>query len=87
MKYIIKVNDGFFNKGNNNVFNKEELVGIFEEWGRGEKMVDSDGEEVSIDDLIEVGNCGEMIEIYNKGMVEYGDDYVEVGVMEIEIEG
>lgn len=82
-KYIINVNGGVFDKGGKNVFDEKELVEVFEEWSEGKKMVDRYGEEVEVKDLIEVGECGDVIEICNKEMCERGDDYVEVSVVEL----
>lgn len=82
-KYIVNVNGGVFDKGGKNVFDLKEVESIFEEWSEGKKMVDRYDEEVSIDDLIEVGECGDVIEICNKEMCERGDSYVEVSIVEL----
>ena len=82
-KYIIIVNSGVFDKDGKNVFSKDELVEVFEEWSEGKKMVDIDDEVIGIDELIEVGSCGDVVRICNKEMCERGDDYVELSVVEL----
>jgi hypothetical protein len=84
-KYVIIVNDGLYNDYDikKNVFNREELDSVFKEWSGGEDIVDSGGEVYNVDDLIEYGSIGEKVEIYNENMVERGDDFVSVGVVEL----
>lgn len=79
-KYVISINDGLY-YDSKNVFSRDELDEVFKEWSRGSKMVDVDGDVVSVDDLIDYGS---VVEIYNKNMVERGDDYVSVGVYELD---
>ena len=48
-------------------------------------MIDEDGEEVSVDDLIELGSMGEKVNIVNESMVEVGDEWVELSVVKLEM--
>ena len=83
-KFIVLVNSGVYNDSGN-VFDREGLEKLFEEWSEGEVLMSDEGEEVSIYELIEVGIMGERINIVNESMVEMGDDYVEVSVVELDI--
>ena len=86
-KFIILVNSGLYNSSVN-VFSREELEEVFDEWSGGDVMIDEDGEEVSVDDLIELGSMGEKVNIVNESMVEMGDEWVELSVVELSfIEG
>jgi hypothetical protein len=82
-KYIISVNDGVLNEGGKNVFSREEVDVVFENWNGGEVMMDWGKEEYSVDDLIEYGSVGEKVEIYNESMVEMGDEFVSVSVIKL----
>ena len=82
-KYIISVNEGVYFEKDKNVFSREEVEEIFKKWSEGEKLEDEEGEEVSIDMLIDVGGCGDKVNVCNKCMCEYGDDYVSVSVVEL----
>lgn len=96
-KYIILVNSGVYNSSaidksdvigrSANVFSREEVDLIFNDWTGGEVMVDEDGEEVSIDDLIEVGDCGERLSVVNEEMVEMSDmgGWVEVSILKLDM--
>jgi hypothetical protein len=79
--FVILVNGGLY--GGGDVFSREELDSVFEEWNGGEVMLDEDDEEVSIDGLIELGEMGEKVNIYNESMVERGDEWVEVSVVRL----
>jgi hypothetical protein len=81
-KFIILVNSGLYNSSVN-VFSREELEEVFDEWSGGDVMIDEDGEEVSVDDLIELGSMGEKVNIVNESMVEMGDEWVELSVVEL----
>jgi hypothetical protein len=81
-KFIILVNSGLYNSSVN-VFSREELEEVFDEWSGGDVMIDEDGEEVSVDDLIELGSMGEKVNIVNESMVEIGDEWVELSVVEL----
>jgi hypothetical protein len=82
-KFVILVNGGLY--GGGNVFSREELDGVFEEWNKGEVMLDEDEFGVSVSDLIEVGSIGEKINIVNESMVEVGDEWVEVSVVKLNL--
>ncbi len=81
-KFVILVNSGLYNSSVN-VFSREELEEVFDEWSGGDVMIDEDGEEVSVDDLIELGSMGEKVNIVNESMVEIGDEWVELSVVEL----
>ena len=92
-KYIILVNGGTYNSSafdksnvvgrSGNVFSREELDLIFNDWSGGEDMVDEDGESYGVDDLIELGEMGERVNIVNEEMVEMGDEWVQVSVIKL----
>jgi hypothetical protein len=90
-KFVIVVNGGLFNGELNevavNVFSRKELDEVFEEWNGGEVMVDEDGEEYGIDDLIELGSMGEKANIVNESMVEMSDvgGWVEVSIVKLDM--
>jgi hypothetical protein len=84
-KFVILVNGGLYNGNSVNVFSRKELEEVFEEWGGGEVMLDEEGEEVSVDDLIELGSMGEKVNIVNESMVEVGDEWVELSVVKLEM--
>lgn len=96
-KYIILVNSGVYNSSaidkscvigrSANVFSREEVDLIFNDWTGGEVMIDEDGEEVSIDDLIDVGDCGERINVVNEEMVEMSDvgGWVKVSILKLDM--
>ena len=79
MSYIILVNEGVLFDEDKNVFERDELDNIMNDWSNGESLVDEDGEVYSIDDLI--GNC--KIDLYVGDMVEMGDDFVSVCIVEL----
>ncbi len=81
-KFIVLVNSGVYNDSGN-VFDREGLEKLFEEWSEGEVLMSDEGEEVSIDELIEMGSMGEKINIVNESMVEMGDEWVELSVVEL----
>ena len=80
-KYVILVNGGLY--GGGDVFSREELDSHFEGWNDCEVMWSEDGEEVSVDDLIELGEMGEKVNIVNESMVEMGDEWVELSVVKL----
>ena len=84
-KFVILVNSGLFNSGGN-VFNRDELEKVFEEWNGGGVMMCEEGEEVSINDLIELGSMGERVNIVNESMVEMGEEWVELSIVELDVE-
>lgn len=83
-KFVILCNNGVFVGTNDkNVFTREELDVEFGIWNNGTEMLTEDDEVVTVDDLIELGNCGERVDIYNENMVEMGDDFVSVSIVEL----
>jgi hypothetical protein len=79
--FVILVNSGLY--GGGDVFSREELDSVFEEWSGGEEMMSDDEEEVDIDYLIGMGEMGESVCIVNESMVEVGDEWVEVSVVKL----
>lgn len=85
-KFTILCNGGVFVGTNDkNAFTREELDVEFAHWSNNTEMVDEDGEVVTIDDLICMGDCGQQYDIYNKNMAEMGDDFVSVSVVELTV--
>jgi hypothetical protein len=96
-KYIILVNKGVYNSyvvdgmggvvgRGGNVFSREELDLIFNDWSGGEVMESVDGDEVyDVDKLIELGEMGMHAEIWNENMVEMGDDWVDVSIIKLDM--
>ncbi len=83
-KYVILCNNGVFVGTNDkNVFTREELDVEFGRWNNDTEMLDEEGEVVTIDNLIDLGNSGERVDIYNEDMVEMGDDFVSVSIVEL----
>jgi hypothetical protein len=79
--FVILVNSGLY--GGGDVFSREELDSVFEEWSGGEVMMSDDEEEVDIDYLIGMGEMGESVCIINERMVDRGDEWVEVSVVKL----
>ena len=79
--FVIILNDGLYNDNvmKKNIFNMDEIEGIFEKWSGNEEMKDDMGNIVNVVDLLE-----EKKEVYNINMVEMGDNYIEVGIRKIE---
>lgn len=86
-KYIILVNGGVYydDGGKRSVFSREEVEREIKEWSESKVLIDEDGEEVSIDNLVEAGDCGERINVVNEEMVAMSDvgGWVEVSIMKL----
>jgi len=79
--YIIIVNGGVYE---GKYFESEgEVKEVLNEWSGGEEMKDEEDEVVSFEDLLESGRYGESVEIWNESMVEMGDEFVNVSVVEL----
>jgi hypothetical protein len=79
--YVIIVNDGVYEC---KLFeNLDDVEKVLNDWSNGEEMRDEDGEIVDVYDLLECGSMGECVDVYNKNMVEMGDDYVGLSVVEL----
>lgn len=80
-KFVVVCNGGLFVNGNNkNVFNYDELINSINSWSNGEPMVNEDGEQLTADELIDYGT----VDIYNEWMVEMGDDFVTISIVELQ---
>ena len=85
--FVIIVNGGLFCENlcdEKNVFNREELEKLFDKWSKGNDLVDEEDNVYEVDDLIEVGECGESVDLVNEEMCEMGDDCVSVSVVKLE---
>ena len=81
--YIVLVNGGAYEGGR--VFrDTDELQALLDEWSAGEEMLNEDEELVTLDDLIDAGGYGEPIDVYCQNMVEMGDDFVQLSVIELQ---
>jgi len=79
--YIIIVNGGVYE--GKYFENEGEVKEVLNEWSGGEEMKDEEDEVVSFEDLLESGRYGESVEIWNESMVEMGDEFVNVSVVEL----
>ena len=86
-KVVLMVNDGVYYSGNRNVFDLDELKRLVVEWNKGKNgfsvEVDEDENEVvDVDKLMEM--CEDCrVCVYEEDMVEMGDDFVELMVVEL----
>ena len=76
-KYVIITNSGLYhsNSGKNS-FTYDEVVEEIAEWGRGEKMLNEDEEEILFEDLFDNEQ-----DVYCQNMVEMGDDFVTINIV------
>ena len=75
--FIIIVNGGLY--GCEKYNNREEVKKELLEWSCGEEIEDEDDDIISVDDIIDGG----MMDVYNSNMVEMGDDFISINVVEI----
>lgn len=79
--YVIIVNGGVYDC---KLFEKlEDVEKVLMEWSNGERMEDDYEELVSVERLLNKGMCGEMMDVYCDSMVEMGDDFVSLSVVEV----
>ena len=80
MSYVIVVNGSLYNtERGTNFFSRQELDVVFDHLSGGEVMLDADDEVLTVDDLI----GDEPEDVYNDNMVEMGDDFVSVVIVEL----
>ncbi len=81
-KYIMFVNNsGLYSNSSKNVFTKEEVLQELKDWSDNDVITVNEKEltvEELFDDCLEFTN-----EVYCENMVEYGDDWVNLGIFEI----
>lgn len=85
-KYMMLWNDGVYHESRTgrNCFSKEELVDKLNNLSDDENLLDEDGDVVDFDRLLSIGGCGEKVEIWNEDIVEMGDEFVSVSIVEVE---
>lgn len=89
-KFIMLWNGGVrFKENGGNVYDMEEVRKVFEgkelkvENGDNENDLVEIGVEELIEEMIELGGCGEKLNVYCEELVERGDDFVDVSLIEI----
>jgi hypothetical protein len=87
---VLRFNDGMVDS----FATKEDLVEWFKEEGVTTLLLTDDCEDVGVvgvsieegvDELIKNGSMGLSMVCWNEELVEMGDDYVDIGVYEIEV--
>lgn len=82
-KFKVKVNGGvYYGDNGKSVFDEEELKVELVKWNGGKNEFKLEDEVVDVVGLIDVCGWGK-VEVYEESMVEMGDDYVELGLVEI----
>jgi hypothetical protein len=83
--YIIIVNGSLYSsKDSRNMFTMDELGEELTEWSGGTAIMDEDDNELSVEELIKYCE-GCPCDIFNDNMVERGDDWVTMGIFEINV--
>lgn len=80
-KYIMLVNSGLYSNSSKNVFTKEEVLQELKDWSDNDVITVNEREltvEELFDDCLEFTN-----EVWCESMAERGDDWVNLGIFEI----
>lgn len=82
-KMVIVVNGGLYvGDDGKNVFDEVSVREVLLKWNGGKNGFMVDDEEIDVDELIKSGEFGSVM-VYEEKMCERGDDYVEIGVVEL----